>query len=208
MARVDARRHAPGGLRGLRSACPPGPFLNAVHRVAASYDVVVPPAWLSRRGRGASALGGRRAHIVASDALLKEPAEIQEWSAAHEMGHVVLGHRLVDALPHSLPWLLAGLAMIGVAAYTPTPPQVWVVWVVVAVLLAANAACLLVSFRIFARRVRRSEIAADAFARDCGYRVTPEVTAWLAAAEPQLLQARAYRPWRMHPLPADRQHSD
>lgn len=204
MRDADTRRRAPGGLRGRRSVCPPGPFLDVVHRVGASCDVEVPPVWLSRRGRGASALGGRRAHIVASQALLSGPAEVQEWSAAHEMGHVVLGHRLVEALPHSLPWLLAGFAMIGVAALTPPLPQVWMVWLVAAALIGVDVACVLIGLRIFARRVQRSEVAADAFARDRGYPVTADVVAWLNAGESHLLQTRAYRAWRMHPMPADR----
>lgn len=204
MIHGDAGRAAPGRIYGLRSACPPGPFTEVVHRLAASHQV--PPVWVSRRGRAAAAQGGRRAHVVASAALLKEPAEIQEWSAAHEMGHVVLGHHLVDGLPRSLPWILLGAAMLGAAILSPPPPQVWIVWTVAAVLAFAELGCVLTSFASFALRVQRYEVEADSFARDCGYPITPQVAAWLAEAEPKLLQISAYRRWRTHPLPANRQH--
>lgn len=140
-----------------------------------------------------------------SSSLLSEPEEIQQWSAAHEMGHVVLGHRLVDGLPTSLLWLALGLGTMVAAILSPPVPLVWVVWTVAAALVVINTGCILVGFRAFARQIRSSEIAADHFAQDQGYPVTASVAAWLAEAEPRLLLTRAYGPWRTHPMPTDRQ---
>lgn len=122
------------------------------------------------------------------------------------MGHVLLGHRMINGLPPALPWLAVILGTMIAANVVPTPPRAWVVWTIAAALTVINIGCLLIGFRAFAGRIRQTEVAADRFARDQGYPVTAPVAAWLATAEPQLLLTPAYGPWRTHPMPADRRH--
>lgn len=204
MTRHPARR-AVGGLDSTtttaRHVGDDSAFTTAVHELARKTGHTV-RVRASLRARGASVRGScRRGHVVTHGlSLTKEPAQVQQWVAAHEIAHAELGHHRWRAIAQSVAVFL--VMCVTPFAWVAAPPMgaaAWLTVLVVVVVLEIVGMALALT-----RPLRPHEVAADALACAWGHHVTPEVEQWLTSAEPPFLHSRVYRPFRTHPMPAER----
>lgn len=146
--------------------------------------------------------------IMFGPALLEAPDEVQAQVAAHEVAHLVAGHR--DHLGR----IIAAAALL---------PIVWIVLpVYLGLITTAHAmstwsliggALGLVSTIAFVllwwpRRMRRQEREADTMAERWGYPFTEVCAEWVSSQESRLTKSSVYRPFRHHPSAADRVTKD
>lgn len=151
------------------------PFQLEVVRVAAVAGVT-PPVVIPRPDfQGGAGLGPSGRWIRVGAQVLAGPAPVQRWFAAHEMGHLVLGHHGWADLSR---WagVVAGLALLGlpITAWPSTQPVQLVLPVpapmmyrlVIAVVIFGLA--FLVGSLMWCWWSRKLEAQADRYARPAG----------------------------------------
>jgi Zn-dependent protease with chaperone function len=179
-----------------------GVFQREVERVARVVGIPVPAVAVRRKQAGrAAALRGRHGAVVrVGRDTLEAPVEVQRFIAAHEVGHIALGHvyrRRAAELSAAAGLIAVGLvlAALHISTFPDTHPAV-------ATVVPAAAAGALVVLLMSYVPARRCERAADVFACQAGSPLTPTVAEWMMG---QRRQPRLTPTWMLdHPKWPDR----
>lgn len=178
-------------------------FADTAQALAAAHGVDVDVVTDRRPGVGAHAtVRRRRSTITVAPDTACQPGPVQAFMAAHEVAHVVLGHRYwYRAWPGAVWALAVSLAQVTAMVLLLAQPRGMAVGVVsVAVGLGGPLIAGLGAQALLAGRTRRCETAADRLALAWGYRLDGSGPS-LASGETRLTTSWWYRPFRMHPLP-------
>lgn len=147
-------------------------------------------------GDGAATVGGRTI-VVGSAMGTRRTAGFQQWTAAHEVAHLVLGHR-INVVAGVLAMVSLG-CWIGAAAANLTGSAGWT-----AIFMVAGPVGLVSAFVVYRPTALRAEREADQLANRWGYPLTRAIADELAATEGNQQPAK-HRTWlRHHDYPHDR----
>jgi Zn-dependent protease with chaperone function len=156
-----------------------GVFQREVEQVARVVGIPVPAVEVRRKqaGRAAAFVRKHGAVVRVGRDTLEAPVEVQRFLAAHEVGHIALGHvyrRRAAELSAAAGLIAVGLvlAALHISTFPDTHPAV----PTVAPAAAAGALLVLLVSYVPARRHER---AADVFAGQAGAPLTSTVVEWM-----------------------------